>query len=116
MNLDGVVVVFKALKQTDFRKKGRKRRPTSGGTELGDLLKTLRTEHGWTLPDAAQESQISHRIIAKLEKGKLDTSIANLERYLNLFGFTLSARHMAATQADETQIVVQLDDKGLPKW
>ena len=88
------------LKDSDFRKRGRKRRPISGGSELGDLLATLRTEQGWTRITAAKESGVSDRIIAKLENGKLDTSISNLERYLNLFGFTLSAKRIEANPAN----------------
>lgn len=105
-----------ALKDKDFRKKGRKRRPATGGSALGDLLSTLRTEQGWTRATAAKESEISDRIIAKLEGGKLDTSIAHLEKYLNLFGFTLSAKRIETTPVDDKGVTVLLDDKGLPKW
>jgi len=105
-----------ALKDPNFRKKGRKRRPVSGGSELGAFLSVLRTEQGWTLLTAAQESGISHRVIAKLEKGRLDTSITNLEKYLNLYGFTLSAKKTDANPLDTRKSSVTLDDKGLPKW
>ncbi|MCX6128296.1 MAG: helix-turn-helix transcriptional regulator [Proteobacteria bacterium] len=105
-----------APKTMDFRKKGRKRRPQSGGSELGDILKTLRTEQGWTLLDASQESAISHRIIAKLENGQIDTSIANLEKYLKLFGLTITVKRIDASQKEEVQNKIELDKKGLPKW
>ena len=103
-------------KSTSFRNKGRKRRPLNGGSELGDLLETLRTEQGWTLNTAAEESGISKRIIAKLEKGRLDTSAAHLEAYLNLYRFTLSAKSADANKFEKGPQSVALDDKGLPKW
>ena len=98
----------------NFRKKGRKRR-RQDGSEIGDLLSTLRTEQGWTLQDASNEAGVSHRILAKLENGKLDTSISNLERYLNLFGFTISSKRIGAAKKSQKDEVT-LDDKGLPKW
>ncbi len=102
--------------ESDFRKKGRKRGPVKGRSEIGDLLSTLRTEQGWTLHHAAEEAGISHRIIAKLEKGGLDTSINHLEKYLNLFGFTLSAKRIESKAIESKQESVTLDHKGLPKW
>ena len=99
---------------TDFRRKGRKRRPPSGGSEVGNLLSTLRTQQGWTIFEASQAAGISNRIIAKLEKGQQDTSISNLEKYLNFFGFTLSVKPIELDlRESETKT---LDEKGLPLW
>lgn len=107
---------FPPRKSENFRTKGRKRRPVQGGSELGDLLETLRTDQGWTLETAAMESGISIRVIAKLEKGRHDTSIANLEKYLNLFGLTLSAKRIEIKPKEPEAPMVSLDEKGLPKW
>jgi transcriptional regulator with XRE-family HTH domain len=83
------------------------------------LLSTLRTQQGWTLLDAAQHAGISHRIIAKLEKGRLDTSVTNLEKYLTLYGFTLAAARIEEPSSPPAQLQEKqpsLDKKGLPTW
>lgn len=86
---------------------------------MGDLLSTLRTQQGWTRLDASRESGISPRIIAKLEKGGLDTSLVYLEKYLNVFALTLSAKRIAPPpppRAAEKPSGPELDERGLPKW
>ena len=114
--LRGLIVDSPDVKDGNFRKRGRRREPVTGGSDLGDLLETLRTQHGWTLQVAAEKSGISHRILAKLEKGRLGTSVAHLEKYLQVFGFTLFAKRIDEPKSEVTSTSVQLDDKGLPKW
>ncbi len=101
-------------KAPNFRHKGRKRTPPAGRSRIGDLLVTLRTQEGWTLLDAERESGISDRILAKLEKGRLDTSISYLEKYLNLFGFTLSTQRKDEMEISQEKPLI-LDEKGLPQ-
>ena len=114
--LNKAIMSSSNAKNDNFRKKGRKREPVGGRSELGELLATLRTERDWTLLQASSETGISHRIIAKLEKGQLDTSITNLEKYLRFFGFTLSAKRIEDLSTATDQPSVTLDDKGLPQW
>lgn len=116
MCLGDSIVESSDFKTENFRKRGRKRKARNGGTEFGDFLETLRTEQGWTLHRAAEESKVSHRVIAKLENGKLDTSLANLENYLNLYGFTVAAKRLEQSPADIQAPGMALDDRGLPKW
>ena len=101
-------------KDPNFRQRGRRRGPLKGGSEIGNLLATLRTQQGWTLVEASHQAGISHRTLAKLERGGLDTSLSNLEKYLNLFGFTLIAKRMGSDKKEDTNL--DLDEKGLPLW
>ena len=56
----------------EFRKKGRLRRSEGQETGVGKLLRKLRVAQGWTLKEAEKEANLSHRIIAKLEKAKIE--------------------------------------------
>ena len=112
-----MVYEMKKKKTQKFRKKGRYREPQSGGSEIGDMLRKMRVTQGWTLLDAEKETQLSRRIIAKLEKGGVDTSIKNLESYLNFYGLTLSVKQMEAGSKKEKDTSPKgIDEKGLPEW
>ena len=108
---------MKKQKTQKFRKKGRNREPLSGGSEIGDVLRKMRVTQGWTLLDAEKEANLSRRIIAKLEKGGIDTSIRNLERYLNFYGLTLAVKRIGAGSKEEKNPLPKgVDEKGLPEW
>ena len=102
-------------KDQQYKKKGRLRKESN--SEIGNQLRLLRVSQGWTLVQAGKESGISHRIIAKLEKGGSNTSIKHLEDYLDFYGLRLSTKPLEDIRPKESDNEkIDLDEKGLPKW
>ena len=57
---------------------------------LGEKLKTLRAQHGWSQRDLAERAQVRQALISYLESGKqADTTGANLRKLAAALGCTV---------------------------
>lgn len=60
-------------------------------TILGDNIRTLRTEKGWTQVYLADRLQITAPFLAQIESGKRGTSLELVESVAELFGIPIAS-------------------------
>ena len=64
--------------------------PPSIDRLIGDRLKALRAERGWSLDDLAAESGVSRATLSRLENAEVSSTAAVLGRLCSAYGITLS--------------------------
>lgn len=58
-------------------------------SELGNRLRRLRNENGWTLAEVAQRAQLSISFLSALERGVTNISVGNLFKLADAYGTTV---------------------------
>lgn len=55
--------------------------------ELGDVIRKLRAEKGWSLDDLAEKSGVNRMSISQIERGTVDPRVSTIERIATALGF-----------------------------
>ncbi|MBW4534210.1 MAG: XRE family transcriptional regulator [Pleurocapsa minor HA4230-MV1] len=58
-------------------------------TKLGQQLRTLRTERGWTLSELSEQADVSEAYLSRLECGERQPSLAVLFNLVRVYGVSL---------------------------
>ena len=58
-------------------------------TNLGQRLRTLRTNRGWSLAEVAERTDLSVSFLSALERGTASTSVGNLFKLADAYGTTV---------------------------
>ncbi|MDZ4876830.1 MAG: hypothetical protein CLLPBCKN_006265 [Chroococcidiopsis cubana SAG 39.79] len=89
-------------------------------TKLGQQLRTLRTERGWTLSELSEQADVSEAYLSRLEGGERQPSLAvlfNLARVYDvslpdLFGSTLeNSKPVASERKASAGVVIRAGDR-----
>ena len=71
-------------------------------SDLGDRMKTMRQECGFTLDIAAQQSGLALSTIHKIENGKVSPSYENLVRIARAYGVSIERLFSSGHEAPQT--------------
>ncbi|GAA2816717.1 XRE family transcriptional regulator [Kitasatospora paracochleata] len=71
---------------------------------LAARLAALRAEHGWSLDDLAQRSDISRSALSRFERAEISPTAAQLGRLCTAYGRTMS-RLLAEVEAEPPQLL-----------
>jgi transcriptional regulator with XRE-family HTH domain len=67
---------------------------------IGTRLRTLRTEHGFSIRALAERAEISSSVISEVERGKTEPSISTLKRLAAALGTSITYFFTTASQAN----------------
>ncbi|MFD7010666.1 helix-turn-helix domain-containing protein [Rhodococcus jostii] len=65
---------------------------------IGDRLRALRTEHGYSIRSLAERAEISSSVISEVERGKTEPSISTLKRVAGALGTSITYFFTAPSQ------------------
>ena len=81
---------------------------TSELADLGERLRGLRAQSGWTLEELARQTALSKSYLSRLEDGDRQPSLAALLSISRAFGVSLAAL-FAEEQSSRSEVVTQAD-------
>jgi transcriptional regulator with XRE-family HTH domain len=64
---------------------------------VGQRLRDLRTEHGWSLAEVSQRSGLSVSFLSSVERGTSSISVGNLFKLADAYGTTVPGLGPRAT-------------------
>jgi transcriptional regulator with XRE-family HTH domain len=88
--------------------------PTIRRRELGVLLRTLRTEKGWTVDQVASRLQVSSSKVSRLETGQRGVREADIRSLCDLYGVDADQRQRLTELARAGRQRAHWQPRGLP--
>jgi transcriptional regulator with XRE-family HTH domain len=88
--------------------------PTVRRRELGVLLRSLRTEHGWTIEQVAERLLVSASKVSRLETGQRGASARDIRDLCDLYGVDAELRQQLQNLAVEGKQHAWWQTSGLP--
>src|SRR5436189_5018222 len=86
-------------------------RPSTINEHLGQRVKKLRTDRGWSLDNLAQASGVSRSMLSEIEREKANPTLAVTFRIASAFGMSIS--ELIETSERQASIqVVRASDRG----
>jgi transcriptional regulator with XRE-family HTH domain len=73
---------------------------------VGDVVRKLRKDRGWTLDDLARQSKVSRTVLFQLEKGETDPRASTLRKIADAFGLSRlpEPSELAIDRQDSNQV------------
>jgi transcriptional regulator with XRE-family HTH domain len=78
-------------------------------SELGDRLRMLRKENGWSLAEVARRAQLSISFLSALERGVTNISVGNLFKLADAYGTTVPG--LGADRSSISRSMLHPDDR-----